>query len=187
MENPSTSTSSPTTSESSTYSIHDPPGYIKPSLQDMLLTDITAEELLTIAKRLGVDYLGLTAEFPGSFPVDGRIYGNNKRLMVSLSCRREGKNSKAINIIFLIDTGSPNTFLSDKAMEALVGKPGCNIGTMMGVRIHTKKVIECHLSPHDKHFADVNVLGADFLVENGLTLKANYSNKICTLLFEENE
>ena len=37
MENPSTSTSSPTTSESSTYSIHDPPGYIKPSLQDMLL------------------------------------------------------------------------------------------------------------------------------------------------------
>jgi hypothetical protein len=43
MENPSTSTSSPTTSESSTYSIHDPPGYIEPSLQDMLLTDITAE------------------------------------------------------------------------------------------------------------------------------------------------
>jgi hypothetical protein len=40
---------------------------------------------------------------------------------------------------------------------------------------------------HDKHFDDVNVLGADFLVENGLTLKANYSNKICTLLVEENE
>ena len=86
--------------------------------------------------------------------------------MVSLSCRRERKNSKAINIIFLIDTGSPNTFLSDnKAMEALLvgNKPdGCNISTMMGVRIHTKQVIECHLSPHDKHFADVNVLGADF-------------------------
>ena len=160
---------------------------MKPSLQDMLLTDITAEELLKIAERLGVDYLGPAAEFPGSFPTSGKIHGNNKRLMVSLSCRREGKNSKAINIIFLIDTGSPNTFLSDKAMEALVGKPGCNIGTMMGVRIHTKKVIECHLSPHDKHFADVNVLGADFLVENGLTLKANYSNKICTLLVEENE
>jgi hypothetical protein len=47
--------------------------------------------------------------------------------MISLSCRWEGKNSKAINTIFLIDTGSPNTFLFDKAMEALVGKPGCNI------------------------------------------------------------
>jgi hypothetical protein len=61
MEKQSTSTSSPT-SESSTYSIHDPPGYIKPSLQDMLLTDITAEELLKIAERLGVHYLGPAAE-----------------------------------------------------------------------------------------------------------------------------
>jgi hypothetical protein len=187
MEKQSTSTSSPTTSKSSTYSIHDPPGYIKPSLQDLHLTDITAEELLSIAKRLGVEYLGPVVEFPCSFPKSGKIHGNNKRLMVSLPCRREGKTSKAINIIFLIDTGSPNTFLCDKAMEALVGKPGCNVGTMMGVRIHTKTVIECHLSPFDKHFADVNVLGADFLVENGLTLKANYSNKICTLLLEENE
>jgi hypothetical protein len=53
--------------------------------------------------------------------------------------------------------------------------------------IHTKKVIKCHLSPHDKHFADVNVLGADFLVENGLALKANYSSDIFTLMVEENE
>ena len=187
MEKESTSTSSPTTSESRTYSIHDPPGYIKPSLQDMLLTDIDAEELLKIAERLEVDYLGPAAEFPGSFPVNGKIHGNNKRLMVSLSCRREGKNSKAINIIFFIDTGSPNTFLSEKAMEALVGKPECNIGSIMDVRIQSFKNIECHLSPHDKHFADVNVLGADFLVKNGLTLKANYSSDICTLMVEENE
>jgi len=177
MEKQSTSTSSPTTSESSTYSIHDPPGYIKPSLQDMLLTDITAEELLKIAERLGVDYLGPAAEFPGSFPTSGKIHGNNKRLMVSLSCRREGNNSKSINIIFLIDTGSPNTFLSDKAMEALVGKPGCNIGSTMDVMIHSKKVTTCHLSPHDKHFSDVNVLGMDFLSDNMLSLSMDYDQK----------
>ena len=45
--------SSPATSESSIYPIHDPPGFIKPSLQDMPLTEITAEELLKIAERLG--------------------------------------------------------------------------------------------------------------------------------------
>ena len=140
-----------------------------------------------LRQGLGVDYLGPAAEFPCSFPVNGKICGNNKRLMVSLSCRREGKKSKAINIIFLIDTGSPNTFLSDKAMEALVGKPGCNIGSTMDVSIQSLKNIECHISPHDKHFADVNVLGADFLVKNGLALKANYSSDICTLMVEENE
>jgi hypothetical protein len=43
------------------------------SLQDMLLADITSEELLKIAERLGVDYLGPAAEFPSSFPVDGKI------------------------------------------------------------------------------------------------------------------
>jgi hypothetical protein len=96
--------------------------------------------------------------------------------------RREGKNSKAINVLFLIDTGSPNTFLSDKAREALVGNTGCNIGSMMGVSIQSLTNIECHISPHDKHFADVNVLGADFLVKNGLTLKANYYSDICTLM-----
>jgi hypothetical protein len=177
MEKSSTSTSSPTTSESSTYSIHDPPGYIKPSLQDMLLTDITAEELLTIAKRLEVDYLGPAAEFPCSFPNSGLIHGNNKRLMVSLSCCRKKENSKPINIIFLIDTGSPYTFLSDKAMEALFGQRGCNIDTTMDVMIHTKKVIVCHLSPHDKHFSDVNVLGMDFLSKNLLSLSMDYDSE----------
>jgi hypothetical protein len=177
MEKQPTSTSSPTISESCTYSIHDPPGYIKPSLQDMLFTDITAEELLKIAELLGVDYMGPAAEFPGSFPTSGLIFGNNKRLMVSLSCCRNRNDSKAINIIFLVDTGSPNTFLCEKAMEALVGKPGCNIGTMMNVMIHSDNVITCHLSPHDKHFSDVNVLGMDFLSENMLSLLMNYKQK----------
>ena len=177
MEKPSTSTSSPSTSESSTYSIHDPPGYIKPSLQDILLTDITAEELLKIAEILEVDYLGPAAEFPGSFPTSGCIYGNNKRLMVSLSCCREKKNSKPINIIFLLDTGSPNTFLCEKAMETLVGNPGCNIGTTMTVMIHSDTVITCHLSPQNKHFSDVNVLGMDFLSKNLLSLSMNYKKE----------
>ncbi len=57
-------------------------------------------------------------------------------------------------------------------MEALIGNPGSHLPQQLPVMIHAKKVIECHLSPRDKHFADVNVLGADFLVENGLTLKA---------------
>ena len=47
--------------------------------------------------------------------------------------------------------------------------------------IQQERVIECHLSPKDKHFADVNVLGADFLVENGLTLVCDYSQKLCQL------
>ena len=127
------------------------------------------------------------ATFPVSFPVEGEIYGPNKRLMVNLACRRRGTITSAINVIFLIDTGSPASYLSAKAMEALIGNPGSHLPQQLPVMVQSLKVVECHISPLDKHFADVNVLGADFLVENGLTLKANYGSKICTLMVEENE
>jgi hypothetical protein len=187
MEEQSTSTSSPTTSESSTYSIHDPPGYIEPSLQDMLLTDITAEKLLSVAEVLGVGYLSPAAKFPGSFPVDGEIYGPNNRLMINLFCRRRGGNTQPINVIFLIDTGSPISYLSEKAINALIENPGSHLPEQLPVMIHSKEVMKCYLSPRDKHFADVNVLGMDFLIVNRLTFKVNCRTNICTLMAEENE
>jgi hypothetical protein len=74
------------------FLVHDPPGYINPSLQNILFTNLTPDELLAIAKRIGDNYnygnLSLTAgEFPGSFPISGVIHGLNNRLMVSLSCQ----------------------------------------------------------------------------------------------------
>lgn len=157
------------------YSIHDPPGYIKPSLQDFLLTDIPPEELrVAIAHRLGVEYLSPAASFPGSFPVQGKLHGLNNRLMINLACRKEGSDSQPINVIFAIVTGSPVSYLSAEAMEALAGKPGCKVGRIIDVMIHSDTVIECHLSPHDKHFASVNVLGMDFLSENKLSLSMDY-------------
>ena len=59
-------------------------------------------------------------------------------------------------------------------MEALIGKPGSNIVNQLPVMVHSNKVIACHLSPRDKHFADVNVLGMDFLSKNMLSLSLNY-------------
>jgi hypothetical protein len=65
----------------------------------MLLTDITAEKLLSVAEVLGVGYLSLAATFPGSFPVDGEIYKPNNRLMINIVFRRRGRNTQAINVI----------------------------------------------------------------------------------------
>jgi hypothetical protein len=70
-------------------------------------------------------------------------------------------------------------------MEALMGKLESPLPKQLPVMIHTKTVIQCHRSPRDKHFAHVNVLGADFLVGNSLTLVSNYCEKICTLLTDE--
>jgi hypothetical protein len=176
------STASPTATESSTCSIHDPPGYIKPSLQDMLLTDITAVELLAVANVFEVDYLSPAATFPAPFPVEGVVYGRNLRLMVSLVCCRKAKTAQAINVLFLLDTGSPVSYLSAKAMEALIGNPESHLPQCLPVLVQSKKVTMCHLSPPDKHFADVNVLGMDFMLKNKLSLSVDYEDETFRLI-----
>jgi hypothetical protein len=158
----------------------DPPGYIKPDLQDLLLTDITAKELRVIAAELEVDYLG-PAAFPGTFPAIGRIRGQNHRLMLSLVCRsRTTKEAAARNIIFLIDTGSPSTYLCQEAMEALIGKDS-HLPQTLWVRIHSEKAILSHLSPKGSHFADANVLGMDFLSQNRVYPRLDFDEETFTL------
>ncbi|KAJ1340341.1 hypothetical protein BSLG_005043 [Batrachochytrium salamandrivorans] len=98
----------------------------------------------------------------------GRIKGQTHRLMVPLVCRRQPTKPKqvpSVNIIFLIDTGSPVTYICQEAMEALIGKDS-PLPQAMYAKIHSEKAIEVHLSPKGSHFADVNVLGMDFIVKN---------------------
>lgn len=52
----------------------DPPGFIRPDVQNFTSTEITPEVLRLIAKVLEVDYLG-RAVYPGTFPVRGSLYG----------------------------------------------------------------------------------------------------------------
>ena len=171
---------SPTSSDESGRSLMDPPGYIKPSLQDLLLTDINAKELREIARTMEVEYLGL-ASFPGLFPVEGNIWVPNHRLMVNLVCRRRtNSDSPSRNIVFLIDTGSPVTYLCQEAMESLIGKD-CNLPQTLFVKIHSGKAILTHLSPKDSHFSDVNVLGMDFIVENRIYPRLDFDEKLFIL------
>ena len=96
---------SPTKSDSSGNSLMDPPSaYIKPDLQDLLLTDITATELRVIAVELEVDYLGPSA-FPGTFPAMGNI-----------------KRVRTISTHGFIGLSPSHTFATKLCLEALIGK-----------------------------------------------------------------
>jgi hypothetical protein len=172
---------SPTKSDSSGNSLLDlPAGYIMPYLQDLLLTDINWKELRVIAHKMKVDYLG-PAAFPGTFPVMGSIIGHHHRLMVSLVCRRRTeKDVPSVNIIFLIKTGSPVTYLCHEAMEALIGKDS-HVPPSLSVNIHSENQIEAHLSPQGSHFADVNVLGMDFIVKNRVYPRLDFDRGTFTL------
>jgi hypothetical protein len=180
---PTNSTSSETASlTGSEDSLVDPPGHIAPDQQDMMLTDITSKILhssecsITIGR--GKAYLSPADSIQVPWPATGIVYGYNRRLMISLPCRRarSDRGHKVLNVFFLLDTGSPCSYLSREAMEALVSRPDCNLPEQLEVVMQNESSsMQFHMSPlgtpeHPGKFHDVNVLGMDFLMLNKLSM-----------------
>lgn len=95
-----------------------------PSLEDVLLSDIDAHHL-TLAARLyfKIEHLSTTT-FPRSpFPARGCVYGDIKeRLLIPLAvqaCDPDDVALPVIVVLFVVDTGAPNTYVSLDALRAL--------------------------------------------------------------------
>eukprot|EP00751_Fragilariopsis_kerguelensis_P046949 CAMPEP_0170985942 /NCGR_PEP_ID=MMETSP0736-20130129/5784_1 /TAXON_ID=186038 /ORGANISM="Fragilariopsis kerguelensis, Strain L26-C5" /LENGTH=211 /DNA_ID=CAMNT_0011409977 /DNA_START=67 /DNA_END=705 /DNA_ORIENTATION=+ len=164
-------TDSPTSNDSS--DIHDSPEYIPPDQQDMMLHDVTLALLRTrISEELGVTYLSKAFgdKARQSAPLFGSLYSINRRLMVNVVTRRRGRRGSkgpeypSYNIIFLCDTGSPNTFICEEAMLALLENSSEPIAPQtMFVKMANFPMVEAHMSPKDGKFHEVNVIGMDLL------------------------
>ena len=163
--------SSESGSRSEYSSIHDPLEYIAPDMQDLLLLDVTHNILCsTIANLLDVEYLGPAKKLT-SFPLKGKLFGLNSRLMVNFSCRKcsETRVYPFLNVIFLVVTGSPNSYLCTEAMQAILDMK-VEVPHVLTVDINLKNSFDFYLSPPDKHYKDVNVLGMDFLARKNLSI-----------------
>jgi hypothetical protein len=152
--------------------------FLKPSDFDVLLNDINEIDLYLIGEMEGAQYLNVSTLQP-VFPVEGMVMGMNKRYMVNLLARR--KNTQHFrNVIFMVDTGSPYTFISKSTMEAMVG-PDLNVPSIIKLEIQGETSMICYLSPPDKHFVDVNLLGMDFLEMKGAHLITDWPKKTFVL------
>jgi hypothetical protein len=189
-----TANASPTSSEDSL--VHDNPDYVAPEKQDILLTDVTSARLhgrigtilgkAYLSEEISSDYLKLEKALRGV------LFPPNNRYMVNLVCRRDSqRNSPSSpngptswhNVFFLVDTGSPNSFLCSEAMEALIGNRGCTSNIPPAMRIElfaSRDVITCNLPGVDTHYTDVNILGSD-VVGNLADISTNSKRKEFTL------
>ena len=150
--------------------------FLRPDDFDVLLTDMAESDLHLMAQLEGVGYLNISKVEP-SFPVEGLIMGAHRRFMINLLVRRRAViDSDYRNVIFMVDTGSPYTFLSATAMSAIAGA-GKNVPSMMRLEIHGNQSIVCYLSPPNKHFADINLLGMDFLEMKRVQLDVDWPQK----------
>ena len=145
----------------------DSPTFVPPNDQDLLLTDVTSC-FGSVGELLGVQYLGESSYLEQSSVLKGIVFGQNKRLMINLQCKRKTATNW-VNIFFLVDTGSPYTYLAPSAIDKLANGTN-NICRTLNVLVGNETVfIECYLSPQDKHFRDVNVFGMEAMSKLGVS------------------
>jgi hypothetical protein len=168
----------PASTKSSESLVLDDPTYVSPSLFDILVTDITAAYLQSdLSQRLGIGYLSTMTQEDAREQymksiIHGSIITNNKRFLVNLPCRRASPRNDPsspksplpfVNVFFLVDTGSPWSFVCPQAMEALTGGPRNPIPACLDVELLTGNPLELHLSPSASHFSGINLLGGSAL------------------------
>ena len=97
----------------------DETSYIDPNVYDVDLSDVTHDLLMIdIAERLEVEYLATPEITESPRSVSGILYGANMRPMVNLVVASK-RHKKPINIIFLVDTGSPHLYICEGALAKL--------------------------------------------------------------------
>lgn len=94
---------------------------------DILLQGVDNESLTSdVSKRLGVEYLGNAplASYRPKEPVLGTIYHHTKRLILPIPVSSRLKPAPCY-VHFLIDTGSPTTFLSAEVRDSMCTENFC--------------------------------------------------------------
>jgi predicted aspartyl protease len=133
---------------------------------DILLTDIKAEHIERI-KIDGVKHLSPATT--STSVLRGVTVGENARVFVKAVVTRSGnlQQHRAINVIMLVDTGSPFVFLAPKTWKAF----GVDLADLPNdeayVKINGVRVL-AHVSSN--HFADIDVMGTSFLKNCKMTV-----------------
>lgn len=147
----------------------EPRSLFHPNDFDVVVTDVKEADFLSIGAELGVMRLSQSnRNVSFDSPVRGIVFGSCQRLFVPLSVQ---KQNLAINVLFMFDTGSPQTYLRRDTFEALgytESIPGEAIVTIQG------RKITVFLST--AHFENVDLLGQDFMSLLGITVTIDYLN-----------
>jgi hypothetical protein len=128
---------------------------------DVLISDMTGEAIWKVEIN-GEKHLMLADDIYKSrsdtkVTMEGITHGDNHRVLVMAAVWARGNARKAV---MLVDTGSPRTFLTEETFNAL----GIKVENMPMNKVQllvNRRWVTVHLS--QAHFADVNVLGTDFL------------------------
>ncbi|CAI2187326.1 11319_t:CDS:1 [Funneliformis geosporum] len=143
----------------------------EPKNFDILLTDVCGKDLRKgISEILGVEYLSDSSKKFDD--INGIMYGVNFRFFYATTI----KINKKIKVVhFLLDTGSPVTYISEDVLNAF---------GVSAIRPNDKILVEINnirtfvmMSPKNSHFSEINLIGTEFMVLSGSFLTADFNKR----------
>ncbi|KAG0640300.1 hypothetical protein HOY80DRAFT_885020 [Tuber brumale] len=165
------------------FDIHD--GSFGPADYDVLISDINFDMLKNeISTAAGISYHSpATKEDVNKVPqvCDCFIYGRNLRTMFPVVV--SDRLGRAFWVFFLVDSGSPKTYLSVQTCE-LFGIPAIREGLPTPLTIAGRQHSALRV-PKYSHFADLDILGMDFLDANEISLANNFARLEAKLFFDK--
>ena len=136
-----------------------------PEAYDILISDISEEDITQLGEELQTFNLS-DAVTEGTFPIAGTFYGENLRLFVPLTVKKR----KACKwVLFLLDTGSPYTFLRTDTYRELGFQEFVPSTTQVSIN-----GVSISVSPSHGNFENINLLGQNFLKAANVNLAINY-------------
>jgi hypothetical protein len=138
---------------------------IPPNAYDVVVTDITPEDLSRIGAILGCTPLAVTSATP-SFPVQGILFGMSFRIFVPLIVK---VRSRAIHVNFFVGSASPYTYLRPETLVALGYAKNVPEGAI--VEVHGTAMT---VYPSARHFENVDLLGQNYFSRIRAILTIDY-------------
>lgn len=149
---------------------------------DILLSDVKNERreneegvvtLGEIAQAMGFENRRETTTLATS-PLQGVVIGRYNRPFVRCVLKLR---SKQIEVAFLVDTGGTCTFIGKPTWDVLMAGAEDTGETTIKLTINGETRQEATLSPQDKHFADIDLIGTDFLSHMDARFSVDYGKK----------
>jgi hypothetical protein len=152
-----------------------PSDYVAPDAYDVLISDIKPDDLPTIiSKAMGVDNLSLCSNI--QWPLEGKIWGRNKRVLFTLPVFGR---KKCIYVHFIFDTGSAWTYVALATIEAL-GIPEISLNSEI-VKINGIKLDLSVSDSMECAFQGLNLLGMDYMVRIDAKIALDFENMSATI------
>lgn len=145
------------------------------SRYSVLIDDISEEDFEGIGAELGMERLSVAAE-PLPLPVTGIFWNDqSNRVFLPMTVRPlKLEDGPLLHVLFLVDPGSPHTYLRRDTLDALFPH---STGRKVTRVIINDLITPVNVTLSRGDFENVDLLGQDFMVSGGYDLLIKYKIK----------